>query len=279
MGNKFWQALASENISKLCYTYGKIDHSHEQCNVTVIPNETVQGKSPVVRPDSNPNAEQFPSSSSQSHSSFTETSKDNLYGPWMVVNRRKKSVGKRATPPEFRTSNDFNSITDNGVEKMKIEAANMKNSLGNETKVVKENFVKNPFATKKAQIPQSDSQIMDVEEFNAPKLNCIPVQVNFEKNVEALHKKLSNTFVIAVNKVIENESSQHEGANIDFNFHEGKKDSRIRKFVNQTIHLSNFPLDLKQNKAKKKRFSKDLSVVSSDGDPNTGQKVTTSSLI
>ncbi|WOL09835.1 hypothetical protein Cni_G18588 [Canna indica] len=80
----------------------------------------------VAADKSNTGSKAIPSTVPQHNSVHKGTSIENLYGPWMIVNRRKKFAGKRNALPEIKTSNGFDTIVDQCDEKMVVESSNLK---------------------------------------------------------------------------------------------------------------------------------------------------------
>ncbi|WOK93634.1 hypothetical protein Cni_G02334 [Canna indica] len=113
---------------------------------------------------------------------------------------------------------------------------------------------KNPFQNKSFKEKESSLKPeVVVEAFKSNKPSLESVKVNLEKNSEALHRKLSDILSITLNKIQENEGTSEEVPDIKMLSESQSKAVKIRKASIQTIHVNSFPLNIKQNRAKKRR--------------------------
>ncbi|WOL14540.1 hypothetical protein Cni_G23320 [Canna indica] len=205
-----------------------------------------------------------------------DTHNEEAYGPWMVINKKKEFQDKRNKNPGTEVSNGFDKLAmmvdnnDNCMEK-KVEEVPQKATSGSKSDVMDTvEAVKNPFQNKDAKKNGNLGSEDMIDAFNTDKSFRVPVKVVLEKSSDNLHKKLTNTLAITVSKVLNNEDCNLGVADSDiFNEAQGKS-TRIRKASSQAIHTSSFLLNLKQNKAKKKKFSRDSKAIESDGDPKQG---------
>ncbi|WOL14241.1 hypothetical protein Cni_G23021 [Canna indica] len=106
----------------------------------------------------------------------------------------------------------------------------------------------------------------DEVNFMAISKERVQVLINLEKRAEDLHRNLSYSFVIAVNRVKERIVLSQEGQDPDMISDSPIKGSRIRKPVCQSVHAENFPFNIKNSKVKKNKFSNYDKVIESDGD-------------
>ncbi|WOL00060.1 hypothetical protein Cni_G08773 [Canna indica] len=114
--------------------------------------------------------------------------------------------------------------------------------------------IQNPFKEKsKMHNVFSSNDFMQVDAFKSSKQSSVPVKVNLEKNVKDLHRKLTDTFSIAVNKIQLMENNQMETEDTDSYILSQDKENKIRKSVSQVAQVNSFLFNLKQNRAQKKR--------------------------
>ncbi|WOK96222.1 hypothetical protein Cni_G04929 [Canna indica] len=216
MRNKFWQAPAFENITRLCYTCDKVGHTSDQCSLKP---ETMEVKNSRAQ-----QVEQL-----EYDISFgipTRTESESLFGPWMVVNKKKKQSVRKKSEMEVKTLNGFGSLIDlndelgNSTEKsnnllhVNNDSSQKATALSMDFKMVASSNSPNPFGSKKDKKGKSsvmeDTSMMEIEEFSSCSPKIIPVHLNREKNAEALHKKLTDTFAITVSNIKVVEDLQQE---------------------------------------------------------------------
>ncbi|WOK92021.1 hypothetical protein Cni_G00712 [Canna indica] len=87
-GSKFWQAIAFENIPKLCFSCGKMGHSKENCD-----QDTKNKSQPTIVGviDKGVDGTYSRTIDNKSKNIDTNSPADNLHGPRQIVNKRKRS--------------------------------------------------------------------------------------------------------------------------------------------------------------------------------------------
>ncbi|WOL14057.1 hypothetical protein Cni_G22837 [Canna indica] len=195
----------------------------------------------------------------------------------MIVNRKKRFHDKRNKNSDMKVSNVFDKLAE-------MEGRQKENAVAYEKSLPHQaiSFPKcegmtlnakshNPFQNNSFKKKESSlkSEVM-VDAFKSNKPGPVSVKIDLEKNIDAFHKKLPDTLSITVSKIQENEGTSDEVLDIEMISETQSKAVKIRKATSHTIHINNFPLNLKQNRAKKKKFSKDPKVIEFDGDPKQG---------
>ncbi|WOK95118.1 hypothetical protein Cni_G03825 [Canna indica] len=151
-GKRFWQALALENIPKLCYECGKIWHLAYQC-VT----DRVQ-----VNNEDNANIAIMENNTVCAKENQADSSAKSIHGPWQVLE-------------------DSSAMRNNEKEDSKVQVT------------------QNPFFGKGKNIVSSKEAVeKDIVEFKFVNSTPIQIHVDMEMEAENLHKKLTDTFVVAI---------------------------------------------------------------------------------
>ncbi|WOL16675.1 hypothetical protein Cni_G25463 [Canna indica] len=250
---KFWRSIAFENILKLYYSCGKIGHTSSACTIS---KEVSVDKCKEVAEAQNGGAK----------STVTDIpfSNEGSYGPWMIINRRKKFQEKRNKDSVMKVANGFDKLAE-------LEVMNKGNSLSIDPVPVKDSSLpsvpqstsdanvsnkslQNPFRNKNADCSMSPKVMVDA--FMTSNSISVPIKLDPERNAIALHKKLSDTLAITVSKIQESGDYYGDGLDIEMATCSQNKAGKIRKPSSQAIHESCFPSNLKQNRAKKKEVFK-----------------------
>ncbi|WOL11021.1 hypothetical protein Cni_G19782 [Canna indica] len=158
-GDRFCQAIAFENIPKLCFSCGKVGHLSDVCqkNKTDSRNETE-----VNRQTETP-------TTSKGKTNIENLEKNEIFGPWQVVNRRKKSLSRVNSVQGNTNRNKFealkvlndqnNTTTDETVAKVKTEEGD---TAKNQNAQVSRGF--NPFFLKdrhESSTKEAKKQVID----------------------------------------------------------------------------------------------------------------------
>ncbi|WOL09486.1 hypothetical protein Cni_G18239 [Canna indica] len=109
---KFWQAVAVENIPKLCYHCGKIRHTRNQCVAQegmLMPDKTTDSIK-----DCRENNEDAMTGSA-------EEKGENIYGPWQIVSRKRRGGFRREKRQENGIRNSFGALKEEEKQKMKSD--------------------------------------------------------------------------------------------------------------------------------------------------------------
>ncbi|WOL13357.1 hypothetical protein Cni_G22127 [Canna indica] len=265
-------ARAFENIPRLCYTRGKVGHTSDQCSPKPETMEVQNSRAQQV--------EQLEYDVSLGIPARIES--ESLFGPWMIVNKKKKQSVRKKLETEVKTSNGFGSLADlndelgNSAEKsnnllhVNNDSSQKAIAPSMDFKMVTSSNSSNPFGSKKDKKGKfsvmEGKSMMKIEEFSSCSLKTIPIHINLEKNAEALHKKLTVTFAITVSniKVVEDLQQEMEDPNLLLNTQ--SRDSKVRKPITQNIHMDSFPFNLKQRRAKKRKNFNDPNVIITNGD-------------
>ncbi|WOK98693.1 hypothetical protein Cni_G07405 [Canna indica] len=210
---------------------------------------------------------------------------DDMFGPWQVINRKKKPQSRKFESQEGSNKNRYEALkevkTDGHTSEMtKASKQTVMNSMKPASSNEKEihalhgtKFTEN----KSTEMIIDCNLVNEVSDFNDPisvhgkglvfqaeKLESIPIQFNSEKNLELLHNKLSDTFAITVNRVIDSGDLTIELWDNDSICSSLASAGKTRKAVSQIIHHESFPFLPKQNRAKKKRLETHLDDVLSE---------------
>ncbi|WOL08837.1 hypothetical protein Cni_G17590 [Canna indica] len=103
-GLKFWQAIAFESIPKLCFACGKMGHLVDHCSEKVDLNFDSSSKAPQdvmafgSKIDDNKVAEQKRC--------------DDMFGPWQVINRKKKPQSRKFESQEGSNKNRYEALNE-----------------------------------------------------------------------------------------------------------------------------------------------------------------------
>ncbi|WOL11237.1 hypothetical protein Cni_G19999 [Canna indica] len=99
---RFWQAIAVENIPKLCYQCEKIGHTRDQC--VAQKGMKMTDKTTECTKDGKKNNEDCAMTFS------VEEKGENVYGPWQIVRRKRRGGFRREVRQENSTKNSFGAL-------------------------------------------------------------------------------------------------------------------------------------------------------------------------
>ncbi|WOL07231.1 rRNA methyltransferase [Canna indica] len=113
-------------------------------------------------------------------------------------------------------------------------------------------------AIKVAEVPSSDNNpsFPNADSMTFEK-EPVLVQIEVEKALKSFHRNLTDTFVIAMEKVKEKVTSTKEDTDEKMSAYSDFGDSITRKAFSQNIHIDSYPFNLSQSRAKKKKVAKE----------------------
>ncbi|WOL10614.1 hypothetical protein Cni_G19373 [Canna indica] len=129
------------------------------------------------------------------------TDKD-IYGPWQVVNKTRNGA-RRPGKVQDTSKQNYDNENDTNVNVMQTETSSEVNKEASDERR-NSHSIYNPFVGElhnrgKGNKPVADKDIV----FNYGNAILVHLQVDIEKNVEQLHKRLTNTFAVAVSRIKE----------------------------------------------------------------------------
>ncbi|WOK97754.1 hypothetical protein Cni_G06462 [Canna indica] len=224
MGKSIWQAAAFENVPRLYYKCGKFGHLQEHCLMSKS-NSTVTATGVEKTPMEN---------SMQVENKESLTDVEEVYEPWLLVNRKKRPPKQKFFTQKNLNQNPIaklNEISDEGIlvdnvpennaasrssnlkllEERELTSNNMSNKV---SRIWVKKEVGNPFSIHSSPPKEAGGNNHERVDFSSMKNESITVKVTAEKKLEELHRKMTNTFKIVVSKVLENTEAS---AGIDLN--------------------------------------------------------------
>ncbi|WOL11361.1 hypothetical protein Cni_G20123 [Canna indica] len=136
----------------------------------------------------------------------------------------------------------------------------------------KDKASENLFNSNKKQTSENSNDTCKDIAFKTGNKEPVIIQIGVEKCLESFHRKLTDTLAIKVNEIKDGISKENDDMDEDLISSPNVNAGTIRKPTSQYIHIDSFPLNIRQNRSKKKKFSKDEGLEEYEGDPSSSKQ-------